>query len=158
MNQHTDNKFFRYLLILLLFVLGINGMTGGLLLMLKPNGSLIKMDINWLSGSPFINFLIPGILLFVFNGVIPLLTFAGMVFRFDSKLLNFLNIYPDIHWAWSYSLYCGIITIIWITIQLLLTQYFWLQPIIIFMGLGIIICTLIPGVMNFNKLNSKRNA
>jgi len=152
--SETKRSIFYYFLCILLIFLGINGTCGGLLLFLKPDGSLLGMQQGWLEHSPFNNYFIPGILLFSFMGLLPLLTFAGLVKRFSWKWLNVLNIYSDKYWAWTFCIYSGIIAIMWITIQLIMTQYFWIQPLIIFTGLGIIICALVPGVMNhYTKSN-----
>lgn len=61
-----------------------------------------------------------------------------------------LNIYRDRHWAWS--LYTGITVIAWIAFQMLLLQYyFWLQAVIIFIGLLILTGTPLPAVTNFYR-------
>lgn len=145
--SNIKHNLFYYLLCILLAFLSINGLMGGAMLFMKPNGSLLGMQENWLVNSPFNNYFIPGILLFSFLGLLPLLTFIGLVKRFSRKCLDALNIYSDRYWAWTFCIYTGIIAIIWITIQLIMTQYFWIQPLIIFTGLGIIICALTPGVM-----------
>jgi len=128
--------------------LGINGLAGGILLIIKPEGSLLGMNVDWLNRSPFESYLIPGILLAFFLGVIPLVTFFGLIIKKNWRFANLFNIYRNRYWAWSFSLYTGIIAITWITVQLILTQYFWIQPVIIFIGLLILILTLVPEVMN----------
>jgi hypothetical protein len=147
MSHTSEHKFIRYLLYFLHLLLGINACVGGFMLMLSPDGSLLQMNQDFLKNSPFSNFFIPGLLLFTFIGLLSVLTFCGLVFTFNCKILHSLNIYAGRHWAWAFSLYTGIITIIWITIQLLITEYFWLQPVIILIGLSILICSLAPYVM-----------
>lgn len=127
------------LLSLLHLFLGLNGLAGGMLLMIKRDGSLLGMQAEWLDRSPFKNYLVPGFLLSLFLGILPLLTFLGLVKKRNWKFTDLFNLYHDRNWAWCFSLYTGIIAITWITIQLILTQYFWIQPVIIFNGLFIII-------------------
>lgn len=146
-------SFFRYLLYLCHFILSINAVAGGFMLMLKPNGSLLQMNLNFLAGTPFTNYFIPGLLLFSFLGLPAVLSFCGLTFRFNSKILNALNLYPKKHWAWAFSIYTGIVTILWINVQLVLTEYFWLQPIISFLGLAILILTLTPEVIKHYSNN-----
>ena len=141
------------LLCLLHLFLGTNGVIGGILLMIKTDGSMLGMQSDWLNHSPFNNYLIPGVLLFLFLGIVPLITFLGIVKSRNWRLPNLINIYRNRYWAWSFSLYTGIIAITWITIQLLLTQYFWIQPVIIFNGLFIIIITMLPEIMKHFDLN-----
>lgn len=143
-----------YILGFLLLFLCINGLTGGLLLMLKPDGSLLAMQSDWLSNSPFRTFTFPGLLLLFFNGVLPGITFLGMVTRKAFPFMQKTNIYKDKFWAWSWSLYCGVITISWIIIQQLLTNYFILQPIVASLGLLIVILTLIPSVQKYYQVRT----
>lgn len=149
MNAKKKNLFF-YLLCLQHLFLGINAVFGGLLLMIKPDGSLLGMQKNWLANSPFNNYFIPGFLLFTFLGLLSIFTFIGLVKKVSWKWPQTLNIYKNRYWAWTFSIYTSIISILWITIQLIMTQYFWIQPLIIFIGIGILICTLMPQVMNYH--------
>jgi len=153
MGHINENKFIRYLLYFFHLFLGVNACVGGFLLMLKSDGSLLQMNQAFLKNSGFSNFFIPGLLLFTFIGLLSVLTFCGLVFKFNFKIVNLLNIYSDRHWSWAFSLYTGITTILWITIQLLITEYFWIQPVIILNGLSILICSLTPGVMKHYKIN-----
>lgn len=134
-------------LVALLVFLGIGGTVGGAMLTLAPDGSLLGMAPDWLEGSPFSNYVIPGLILFTFNGVLPLLAAYGLVRTPNWRWPDALNIYHNRHWCWTYTLYSGIVVITWITIQLVLTRYFWLQPVMIFTGLFIIIMVLTPTVM-----------
>jgi len=144
-----NRPFLLYPLVFLLAFLGIGAIAGGGMLFIKPDGSLLGMDPEWLEHSPFNNYLIPGLILFTFSGFLPLLTLLGLLLKPNWRWTNAFNIYSDKHWAWAYSLYSGIIVITWITIQLIMTQYFWLQPVMIFTGLLIIVLSLTPSVMKY---------
>ncbi|WP_373523889.1 hypothetical protein [Aquiflexum sp.] len=139
--------FFLYLLFLLHLFLGLGAIYGGGMLALEPDGSLLGMDTEWLGDVPFNTYLIPGFFLFTLIGFLPLLTFVGLLLKPEWEWADTFNIYANKHWAWTYSLYSGIIVIIWITIQQVLTQYFWLQPVMTFTGLLIVIFTLTPQVI-----------
>lgn len=67
-------KTIRLLSIISLLFVGLNALAGGYLLMTDPSGSSLGMSINQIYPSIFDDFLIPGILLFVFNGVGSVLT------------------------------------------------------------------------------------
>jgi hypothetical protein len=138
-----------YLLCLLEVLLSCNALAGGALLILEPGGSFLRMDRLWLMDTPFHNYLIPGIILLVFNGIFPLLALIGLLFKPNWKWANIFNIYKNRYWGWTYSLYSGIILITWITVELFVTQYFWLQPVLILLGLLIIVFTLLPRVIKF---------
>ena len=147
-----------YLLCLVHFLLGANALFGGGALIISPDGSLLGMPPGSLDGSPFDNFLLPGLTLFLFNGVFPLFILAGLIFKPRWSWANALNLYADRHWAWTYSLYSGIIVIIWITVQLLYVPPFILQPIFIAVGLVILVLTLTPGVMRYYLIQVADNA
>ncbi len=46
-----------------LVLLGIGALAGGLSLVLKPDGSVMQFDVSILAGSPFSDFLVPGLIL-----------------------------------------------------------------------------------------------
>ena len=60
--------------IILLFFTGVNAIIAGTLFMIDPTGSKMGMSTAYLSNAPFANFLIPGITLFVVNGLMNVLT------------------------------------------------------------------------------------
>jgi hypothetical protein len=61
--------------------LGIGALLGGGSLMLAPDGHLLGMSTSLLAGTSFHSFLVPGICLFAFVGVAPLLAAAITVRR-----------------------------------------------------------------------------
>jgi hypothetical protein len=48
---------------------GLGAAVSGMLLILYPSGELLQAPLDMLKGSPFQNFLLPGIILFLVNGV-----------------------------------------------------------------------------------------
>ncbi len=138
-----------YILSLLLLFLSVGAMYGGGSLILSPDGSLLQMDPEWLGLIPFSSFLVPGIFLFMLLGIFPLFALVGLLFRKKNRIFNFLNIYPEKYWGWTFSLYSGIICIFWIIIQQLLAEYFILQSIIAAIGVLIVVFSLMPRVQKF---------
>jgi hypothetical protein len=143
----------RYILFILMAFLSLNGLGGGLVFIIEPDGSMMGMTTEWLARTPFSNFLIPGICLFLLNGVFPLVALLGLIGRKESKLFDKLNIFNDKHWGWTFSVYSGIITISWIIIQQLIAEYFVLQPIITAVGLLILIFSFMPRIQKYYTLN-----
>ena len=60
-----------WLLLVLLLVQGLGGLAGGLSLALQPDGSIMQMPLSYLDGSPFSDYLIPGLILLLVLGVLP---------------------------------------------------------------------------------------
>ena len=65
-------KIIRIIVLILLFILGIGALYGGLSFITDPTGESIQISIEVLDGTPFTNFLIPGIILLLANGLLPL--------------------------------------------------------------------------------------
>ncbi len=74
-------RFLNAMLAFLLFFQVISAFYGGILLVISPGGEKLQMPLTFLEGSPFRNYLLPGLILLVLLGVFPALAFAGFVFR-----------------------------------------------------------------------------
>jgi hypothetical protein len=112
--------------VLLLFN-GLSALFGGWQLMLQPDGSSMQMSLDWLQYSPFSNYLIPGILLFVVNGLMSILVFILLIIKYKSyPLLVMLQ---------------GVLLFGWIAVQvLLLRDIIWIQ--ILYGSIGLVLLLL----------------
>lgn len=66
----------RWVSIALLFFLGVSGVVGAVPMIADPHGSPWQMPQNLLIHSPFRSYLVPGIVLFSANGILPLVICA----------------------------------------------------------------------------------
>ena len=66
--------------LVLLFFLGLSALPAAIVILSDPSGGNIGMPLDMLDHTPFQNFLIPAILLGLFNGIMSLL-FAVLVMR-----------------------------------------------------------------------------
>jgi hypothetical protein len=64
------------LAVVLEIFLGLGALFGGAAFILAPDGHLLGMPTKLLAGSPFRSYLLPGIILFTFVGLAPLLAAA----------------------------------------------------------------------------------
>ena len=144
-----------YFLFFLLLFVSLNALAAGWAMITMPDGSVMHLTESRLSDSPFSNYLLPGVILFLFNGVFPMATLYGLIKKPDWSWAGGFNIYPDKHWSWACSLYSGVILIVWTTVQMFMVSYFWLQPAFVGVGLLIIIFTLLPRVMRFYSYQGK---
>lgn len=62
-------------------VLGVGALFGGAALALGPDGHLLGLNTSMLAGSPFIDYLVPGMTLFLVMGVFPLVAAAMIALR-----------------------------------------------------------------------------
>lgn len=109
----------------LLLFNGIGALYGGWSLMAYPDGSDLQMPMEWLERTPFSNYLIPGIILFIANGLCSIFVFAMLLF--NHKKASWLVMAQ------------GVILVGWIVVQILLVQKFHpLQLILGVVGIGLI--------------------
>lgn len=110
------------LLGILQFFIGLGAVAGGFLMIIKPDGSIMDMPPDMLKGSPFRDFLVPGIILFSVNGLGNL--FAGIMSFRRLPLAGFAGIF------------FGLGLMIWIFIQVtMIGGGHWLQYLYFFLGL-----------------------
>ena len=62
-------------------LLGLGALFGGAALALGPDGHLLGMKTSLLAGSPFTDYLVPGVILFLVMGVFPLVAAAMIALR-----------------------------------------------------------------------------
>jgi hypothetical protein len=71
--ETTTKKTAWILTIILLGAISIGAFYGGSLLMLDPSGDLIHWPLRWLLHSPFVDYFVPGLVLFLVNGFLSLI-------------------------------------------------------------------------------------
>ncbi len=131
----------------LLGFLGVSALGGGGLLIISPSGKLSGgLPLSILQNSPFDSFLIPGMILFVILGLVPILIFA-LLKKPASPLAGHLNLFKDMHWSWSYSIYVAFALIVWIQVETIYVQGVgWLQTFYMLLSIPLILVALLPQV------------
>jgi hypothetical protein len=142
----------RIILLILLAFLGIGAVFGGAVLIVSPSGKLLGMPLSLLDKSPFSDFLIPGLILFVVLGLVP----CGLVFALLKKpvsaMAEQLNFFSDMHWAWTGSIYVAFALIIWIQVELFFLQsVHWSHMVYMVWAIAILFVALLPGVRGLYK-------
>ena len=110
-----------WILLVLLVIQGLGGLAGGLALTVKPDGSIAQMPLSYLDNSPFSDFLIPGLILLLVLGVLPLAAAAGLWLRRA--------------WGWYAAFAVGCALMIWILVEITIIPFSWLQPVFGVIGL-----------------------
>jgi hypothetical protein len=124
-----------YLLLAALLLQSLSGLVGGLGLVTDPTGSRLGIPIEWLTGSPFNDYLIPGLVLLFLLGALPLLVSYGVWVRR--------------YWSWSAALFVGLALLTWIGVEILIIGYQPRPPLQLAygaVGLVILVLTLLPSV------------
>ena len=133
-----------FLIVLGFLALGAIG--GGIILIVSSDGALIGFPLSEFKNMPFTSYLIPGIILFSILGVAPSLLIIALLKKPESKIAEQFNIFRDMHWSWTYSIYIAFILIGWIQLQLIFLQgsVHWLQTFYMFYAILIMIIALLP--------------
>ncbi len=121
-------------------IVALGALPAGMLFILHPDGSALQMSVALLQGSPFHDYLIPGLFLFTVNGLCQL----------GAAVLSFRR-HRFAPWA---GLALGIILLCWIAIQVSiigLTSY--LQYL--FFAVGILEIFLSAIILRGNSLPAK---
>lgn len=143
MNEYKRKK--SILLVSLHLFLAVGAIGGGIILLIDPSGELAGISLLLLDGSLFNSYFIPGLILFLLLGILPIIVATGLIKQWDSIWLEKLNIYKTKHWSLTFSLYIGFALIIWIIMQVFIIKtLFILQFIFIMLGIIIQIVTLLP--------------
>lgn len=58
-----------YILLFFMVFLAVSGLAGGISLTADPTGGLLKMPLSFLEGTPFKNYLLPGLFLLIVLGI-----------------------------------------------------------------------------------------
>lgn len=147
----------RNILIALLLFLGLGAIGGGTFLILSPSGKLIGgLPLSVLEHSPFTDFLIPGIILFLIFGIAPCLISFALIRKPELKIAEHFNFFKDMHWAWSFSIYTAFALIIWIQVETIsMNSVTWLQTFYMLYAIPIIFVALLPQVRAIYKKTEK---
>jgi len=102
----------RILAIFLLLFLGFGGIYGALMLISDPSGKKFEWSLELLNGTPFDSFLLPGIVLLIVNGLLPI--YVAIIVGLKKK------------YAHTFILIQGVVVIIWLSVQLMMNPDFFL--------------------------------
>ena len=117
---------------------GLSGIAGGIGLVGDPTGDNLGIPVSWLQGSPFDDYLVPGLILLVVLGVFPLIVTYGL--------------WTQRSWAWPAALLVGVGLLVWIGVEILVIGYQPAPPLQLIYGLlGLVILglALLPSVRRF---------
>ena len=119
-----DNKFVRYTLAVLLLIVAVNAFGGGV----YGLSGAEAVPTAWLAGSPFSDYFIPSLVLFIAVGGSALFTAFALLRRWRI--------------ARGAAFVCGVILLVWIATQVSIIGYVsWMQPTSAFAGLLILLLT-----------------
>ena len=130
-------------LIVLLVFLGVSGLVGGIAFIAAPDGSILHAPQAWLDQIPFSDFLIPGVLLFIVVGVLPLLVAAALLWQPAWPGLQRVAPFRQQYWGWTASGLAGFGIIIFEVVEAAyIGMGSFLQYLYLFVGVAIVVLAL----------------
>lgn len=131
----------------LLVLLAIAAFGGGLSMIADPTGAGLGME-QWADQLPvFDDFLVPGYLLVVLQGVLPLLLAAGLLSRLELPLLAGMERALGYRWPLPGVVLEGVGIIAWIVVQLVTIPVTApVQLVVLAIGVGLVVLALLPPV------------
>ncbi len=130
-------KALRFLVGVLTFQ-GVSGIGGGLGLSLDPSGQSVGIPLEWLQGSPFSDYLVPGLVLLVLLGIGPLVAAFGA--------------WTGRRWSWATSLLVAAGLLIWLGVEIAVIGYQPEPPLQMVYGLvalSILSAAYVPSVRDY---------
>ena len=110
-----------YLLMASLLFQGFSGLVGGAALTLDRTGSIMQLPLDWLQGSLFSDYRLPGVILFTVLGIFPLVALWGSWSRRP--------------WSGAVSLIVGLALVIFIGVEISIIGYHPRPPLQVIYGL-----------------------
>ncbi|WP_126974373.1 hypothetical protein [Gynurincola endophyticus] len=133
-------NFLRTLSIIFLVINAIGALAGGFALIIEPDGSKLGIPASILKNSPFDDFLIPGILLLLLNGVFSTVVLFALTMRS--------------RWAEKGIIIQGIVLYLWIAAQVVLLGF--TKKIHIIFGFIAVVLIICGYLLRRKKLQDER--
>jgi uncharacterized BrkB/YihY/UPF0761 family membrane protein len=126
----SERPLARWLFIIAVAMQGVSGVGGGIGLVADPSGAALGMPLEWLDGSPFSSYLVPGAFLLLALGVVPLAVAYGL--------------WRGGRWSWYGALAVGVMLVAWIVVEIAIVGYQPQPPLQLIYGvLGCVILLLV---------------
>ncbi|NIP56683.1 MAG: hypothetical protein GWM92_01080 [Gemmatimonadetes bacterium] len=87
----------------------MSGLGGGIGLVADPTGAFVGLPSGWLRGSPFEDYLVPGLVLLTVLGIAPLIVAWGL--------------WTGRAWSWAAAFVVGVALLGWLAVQIAVIGY-----------------------------------
>ncbi len=132
-----------------LFFLAFGGLYGGIAMLLDPSGSILQMTML-LPRLHIQNYILPGLFLLAFMGLLPLFLIYALLVRPSWPWAQVLFLPLKYHGAWIGTLALGVLLAIWLALQAIMIGFKTpIQFVIAFTEVFILIFALLPPVRKY---------
>lgn len=129
----------------------VSGLGGGAVLVLDPSGGLMGMPLTVLRRGPFVDFLVPGVILLLVLGVLPAAIAVALWRRPRVEALWRLERAFGEHWSWVGAGVVGVGLLLWLAVELWLVGPSSLLVMYALVALAIIVFALMPSTRRFYR-------
>ena len=148
----TADRVAEGVLIGVLLLEGVLALGGGAMLVAAPSGALLQMPAEWLQGTPFGSYLIPGLLLGMALGLLPLASVFALWRLPSVPALRGVERALGMDAAWLAAFVSGVGILIWIVAQYAMVRMFHpMQAFIFALGAAIVLLALLPAVRRAHR-------
>ncbi len=136
-------------LALLMFLLATGGFYGAYMLLTDISGSQLGVTSAMLDHLPINTFLIPGLVLLFFMGIIPMITALGLLRKNLFPSFQRFSLLKKYNWAYCSSLFIGFFLIGWTIGEIILWGVNGLSVIYLIWGVMILLMCIIPKLRKY---------
>jgi hypothetical protein len=129
----------------------VSGLGGGAILAIDPTGGLVGMPLSVLRRGPFVDFLVPGVILLLVLGVVPAIVAVGLWTRPRWVALRPLERTFGEHWSWVGTGVVGVGLLVWLAVELWMVGPSSLLVLYALLGSAIIVLALMPSTRRFYR-------
>ena len=141
-------------LLIILLLLSASGFSGGLPMLMDPvNGGYLDFG-DMLPQLPVSNFILPGLFLLGFMGILPLVLIYGLLAQPAWSWVDKLFVWSNHHWAWTGTIILAFGIGIWLGYEGWLVGWWPITLITAVQGGQILLIALIPRVRKLYKNKS----
>jgi hypothetical protein len=140
-----------WLLIASLLFLSFGAFIGGVGFLRDTSGAALGMDLSYIKGSVFPNYLIPGLFLLFVLGILPLVVIWALLKQPGWKFAADINPIKQYHWVWTAAVLIGVLLIVFEIIEAIVLGgfIFFLQELMFAVGIVIVLLAFLPGVRRY---------
>ena len=151
MEKTTKRPFMLWILIVILILLSVGGFSGGIPMLADPASGGYLDFADMLPLLPVNDFILPGLFLTAFMGLLPLFLVYGLIARPTWQMVDKFFKWSRHYWAWTGTILLSVGIAIWLGYEGWLVGWWPITIITAVQGVLILLIALVPNVRKYYK-------